>query len=166
MQYGFEVEILPSVMQNGKRIASSDVRQAIENHDFAKVTALLGKPYCISGHVVHGDKRGRQLGFPTTNVFLRHYNPVLSGVFITQTHGLAENPLPSVSMIGRRPTIDDTHRMVLETHILGYEKTCYGRLIHVEFLEKLRDNQKFPGLDALKAAIGKDVAQAQAFFKS
>ena len=165
-KHGFEVEILPSVMQNEKRISSSDVRHAIKNHDFSRAAELLGKPYCISGRVVHGNKRGHQLGFPTANLFIRYDNPVLSGAFITQTHGLAEKPLPSVSMIGKRPTIDDANRIVLETHLFDYEKTCYGKLVHVEFLKKLRDNQKFSGLDALKAAIEKDVMQAKAFFKN
>lgn len=165
-QYGFHVEVMPSVMADNTRISSSGVRDALKQHDFARVEALLGVPYHISGHVIHGDKRGHDLGFPTANLPMQHFNPVLSGVYITRVHGLAENPLPAVSMIGTRPTIDKTPRIVLETHILDYDQRCYGELIHVEFLEKLRDNQKFPDLAALVKAIAHDVDTARHFFST
>ncbi len=164
LQYGFEVDVMPQVTDNDARISSSAVRNALKHHDFALAEKLLGRPYRITGHVVHGDKRGRNLGFPTANLPMRDFNPILSGVYITRVYGLAENPLPAVSMIGTRPTVDDTNRIVLETHILDYGKNCYGALIHVEFLEKIRDNRKFPGLPALMEAIGKDVETARAFF--
>ncbi|MDR0933972.1 MAG: bifunctional riboflavin kinase/FAD synthetase [Burkholderiaceae bacterium] len=163
-QYGFVTEIMPSVMEKGNRISSSAVRQALKHNDFAQVETLLGMPYYISGHVIHGDKRGHGMGFPTANLPMRHFNPILSGVYITRVHGLTEAPLPAVSVIGTRPTVDATPRIVLETHLLDYAKNCYGALIHVEFLKKLRDNRKFPGLDALTAAIGHDVETARAFF--
>ncbi len=163
-KFGFHVEVLPAVTDENGRISSSGIRKALEQSDFEKVAALLGKPYTISGHVVHGNKMGRDLGFPTANLPIRHYNPVLSGVFITQVHGLSDRPLPSVSMIGTRPTIDSNRRIVLETHILDFDRSCYGALVQVEFLKKLRDNQKFPDLNALTAAIGKDVEKARSFF--
>jgi riboflavin kinase/FMN adenylyltransferase len=121
-------------------------------------------PYHISGHVIHGDKRGHRLGFPTANLPMRHFNPILSGVYVTCVHGLVDHPLPAVSMIGTRPTVDETPRIMLETHLLNFVENCYGRLIHVEFLKKLRDNQKFPGLPALMETIGNDVKTALAFF--
>ena len=150
-RYGFHVEVLPAVKDENGRISSSCIRKALEESDFETVATLLGKPYAISGHVVHGDKIGRNLGFPTANVPIRHYNPILSGVFITRVHGLSENPLPSVSMIGVRPTIESNRHMMLETHILDFDRSCYGSLIQVEFLKKLRDNQKFPDLETLTA---------------
>lgn len=163
-QYGFHLEILPSVTNENGRISSSSVRQALEESDFGKAASLLGKPYTISGHVVHGDKIGRNLGFPTANIPIKHYNPILSGVFITRVHGLSDQPLPSVSMIGTRPTINSKRKMMLETHILDFGSSCYGSLIQVEFLKKLRDNRKFPDLEALKAAIRKDVDTTRSYF--
>ncbi len=164
-KYGFHVEVLPAVNDENGRISSSCIRRALEESDFPKVAELLEKPYMMSGHIVHGDKIGRNLGFPTANLPIRHYNPILSGVFITQVHGLADHPLPSVSMIGTRPTIVSDRHIMLETHILDFDRICYGKLIAIEFLKKLRDNQKFPDLNALKAAIGKDVEAARAFFE-
>jgi riboflavin kinase/FMN adenylyltransferase len=163
-KYGFEVEVMPTVTDENSRISSSAVRDALKHNDFALAEKLLGMPYHISGHIVHGDKRGHSLGFPTANLPMRHFNPILSGVYITRVHGLADHPLPAVSMIGTRPTVDETPRIVLETHLLDYGENCYGRLIHVEFLKKLRDNRKFPGLPALMEAIGTDVNTARAFF--
>lgn len=163
-RYGFHVEVLPAVKDENGRISSSCIRKALEESDFETVATLLGKPYAISGHVVHGDKIGRNLGFPTANVPIRHYNPILSGVFITRVHGLSENPLPSVSMIGVRPTIESNRHMMLETHILDFDRSCYGSLIQVEFLKKLRDNQKFPDLETLTATIQNDVNIARSYF--
>ncbi len=164
-RYGFHVEALPAVTDENGRISSSYIRKALEESDFETVTALLDKPYAISGHVVHGDKIGRNLGFPTANIPIRHYNPILSGVFITRVHGLSVEPLPSVSMIGTRPTIESNRHIMLETHILDFDRNCYGALIQVEFLKKLRDNQKFPDLETLTAAIQNDVDTARSYFR-
>jgi len=164
-KYGFEVEIMPVVTDQSRRISSSDVREALKQNDFGLAEKLLDMPYHISGHVIHGDKRGHSLGFPTANLPMRHFNPILSGVYISCVHGLADNPLPAVSMIGTRPTVDETPRIVLETHLLDFDKSCYGQLIHVEFLKKLRDNRKFSGLTALMEAIRQDVSTTRAFFQ-
>lgn len=163
-QFGFTVEALPTVKDGGARVSSSAIRVALQQGDFGRAAELLNKPYLISGHVIHGNKRGRMLGFPTTNMRIRFPNPVLDGIFVTRVHGLAEHPLPSVSCIGTRPTVEDSDRILLETHILDYSGDCYGRLIHVEFLHKLRDNRKFADLPALSKAIEGDVADARAFF--
>lgn len=163
-RFGFQVEVLPTVRDGATRVSSSAVRTALREGDFGKAAELLNKPYLISGHVIHGNKRGRVLGFPTANLRIRFANPVLSGIFVTRVHGLAEYPLPAVSCIGTRPTVDDSNRILLETHILDYDRNCYGKLIHVEFLQKLRDNQKFPDLPALGKAIERDVADTRAFF--
>ncbi len=165
-QYGFDVHVIPAVVDNGNRISSSAVRKALKNNDFIEVKKLLGSPYHISGHVFHGDKRGHDLGFPTANLPMRHFNPILSGVYITLVHGLAPKPLPAVSVIGTRPTVDETPRIVLETHILDYSRNCYGALIHVAFLKKLRDNRKFANLKALMNAISEDVETARIFFNN
>ncbi len=161
---GFHVEVLPAVTDDNGRISSSYIRQALENSDFDKAASLLAKPYTISGHIIHGDKIGHQIGFPTANMPIRHYNPILSGVFITRVHGLSEKPLPAVSMIGVRPTIESSRPIMLETHILDFNRSCYGALIQVEFLRKLRDNYKFPNLKALTDAIQNDVNIARSYF--
>ena len=163
-RFGFQVEVLPTVKDGETRVSSSAVRTALREGDFAKAAELLDKPYLISGHVIHGNQRGRVLGFPTANVRIRLANPALSGVFVTRVHGLAGHALKAVSCIGTRPTVDDSNRILLETHILDYAQNCYGKLIHVEFLQKLRDNQKFADQSALGKAIERDVDDARAYF--
>jgi riboflavin kinase/FMN adenylyltransferase len=164
-RYGFQVEALPAVTNNGERISSSAVRAALANGDFALVAQLLGHPYAISGHVIHGKKLGRSIGFPTMNLRVAHKRPALSGVFVVQVHGLADHPLPGVASLGVRPTVEDSGRVLLETYLLDRTLSCYGKLVRVEFLKKLRDEEKYPDLPTLTAAIEGDVAQARAFFK-
>jgi len=164
-KYGFGVEALDTVTNHGTRISSSAVRAALAAGDFAHANQLLGQPYAISGHVVHGKKLGRMLGFPTLNLRVTHKHPVLSGIFIVQVHGLAETPLPGVASLGLRPTVDDSGRVLLETHIFDYAQQCYGKLVRVEFLKKLRDEEKYVDLPTLTDAIANDAAQARAYFK-
>lgn len=163
-KYGFEVEIMPDVMHGADRISSSLVRTALMNSDFARAADLLGHPYAISGRVIHGNKLGRELGFPTMNLRMAQEYPVLSGIFITRAHGLADHSLPAVSCIGTRPTVDDSGRRLLETHIFDYNQNCYGKLVQIEFLEKLRDNEKFGSIAALTEAIQRDADNARNYF--
>lgn len=163
-QHGFQVEALPNVLSNGARISSSAVRQALSRGDFEQAKELLGHSYIISGHVIHGQKLGRQLGFPTMNLRIAHKRPALSGIFVVQVHGLADAPLPAVASLGVRPTVDDSGRVLLETHVLDYKQDAYGKLIRVEFLEKLRDEEKYSDLPALTQAIARDTEQARAYF--
>ncbi len=163
-RYGFEVETLPPVQNKGVRISSSAVRSALACGDFAEAEALLGHPYRISGHVVHGQKLGRSIGYPTLNLRIAHHRPALTGIFIVQVHGLAEQPLPAVASLGVRPTVDDSGRVLLETHVFDYSGNCYGKLIEVEFLKKLRDEEKFIDLPTLITAIDRDAEQARAYF--
>ena len=163
-KYGFEVEVLQDVVHGDKRISSSLVRTALTGSDFGEAAELLGHPYAISGRVIHGNKLGRELGFPTMNLRMAQEYPVLSGIFITRVNGLGEPPLPAVSCIGTRPTVDDSGRRLLETHIFNFDQNCYGKLVQIEFLKKLRDNQKFDSLAALTAAIQGDADMARAYF--
>jgi riboflavin kinase/FMN adenylyltransferase len=163
-RHGFQVEVVRDVLIDDQRISSSAVRAALGGGDFARAAELLGHPYTISGHVIHGRQLGRDIGFPTLNLRMAPRHPVLNGIFITRVHGLSEHPLPSVSCIGTRPTVDDSGKRLLETHLLDFKQDCYGKLVKVEFLKKLRDNLKFDGIDALKNAIHGDVAQARAYF--
>jgi riboflavin kinase/FMN adenylyltransferase len=161
--YGFHVETLPTVMNGSTRISSSAVRAALAEGDFAHADALLGHPYAMSGHVVHGQKLGRTLGFPTLNLRVPH-RPALSGIFIVQVHGLAEQPLPAVASLGVRPTVDDSGRVLLEVHVFDFAQNCYGKQVRVEFLQKIRDEEKYIDLPTLTAAIHNDAAIARAFF--
>ena len=164
-QYGFQVETMPTVMNQGTRVSSSAVRSALTVGDFAHVNELLGHPYAISGHVVHGRKLGRSIGYPTLNLRVAHKRPALSGVFVVQVHGLSDQPLPGVASLGVRPTVDDSGRVLLETYVFDYAEECYGKVVRVEFLQKLRDEEKFDDLPALIAAIDNDVVRAHAFFE-
>jgi riboflavin kinase/FMN adenylyltransferase len=162
-QYGFHVETLPTVMHGATRISSSEVRAALAHGDFDATRALLGHPYSISGHVIHGAKLGRTLGFPTLNLRVTH-RPALSGVFVVQVHGLAAQPLPAVASLGVRPSVEDDGRMLLEVHLFDFDQSCYGKLVRVEFLSKLRDEEKYGDFALLTAAIDNDASQARAFF--
>ena len=162
-RFGFHVETLPAVMHGAQRISSSAVRAALAEGDFARTSELLGHPYTLSGHVIHGQKLGRTLGFPTLNLRVVH-RPALSGIFVVQVHGLADRPLPAVASLGVRPTVEDAGRMLLEVHLFDFAQSCYGKLVRVEFLAKLRDEEKYGDLATLTAAIDRDAAQARAFF--
>ena len=162
-QHGFHVETLPTVMNGTTRISSSAVRLALAAGDFTLAKQLLGHAYAISGHVIHGQKLGRTLGFPTLNLRVAH-RPALSGIFVVQVHGLAEHPLPAVASLGVRPTVEDAGRTLLEVHVFDYAGQCYGKLVRVEFLAKLRDEEKYADLALLTAAIDNDALQARAFF--
>ncbi|MBV8665003.1 MAG: bifunctional riboflavin kinase/FAD synthetase [Burkholderiaceae bacterium] len=164
-QYGFQVEALPTVTNEGVRISSSAVREALRLGDFVHARQLLGHPYTISGHVVHGQKLGRTLGFPTLNLRVAHRRPALSGIFVVRVHGIESHPLSAVASLGVRPTVEDQGRVLLETHLLDYDRQCYGKLIKVEFLKKLRDEEKFSGLAELTDAIAGDTAQARRYFE-
>jgi riboflavin kinase/FMN adenylyltransferase len=163
LRHGFQVESLPAVMLGKQRISSSAVRAALAAGDFEQARQLLGHPYAISGHVIHGQKLGRTLGFPTLNLRVTH-RPALSGIFVVQVHGLAGHPLPAVASVGVRPTVDDSGRVLLEVHLFDYDAACYGKLVQVEFLEKVRDEEKYDDLAALTAAIENDAARARGWF--
>lgn len=143
-----------------ERVSSTRVRGALAAGKLQEATNLLGRPYSISGKVVHGAKRGRQLGFPTANIHMRHERPALTGVYAVKLDGLN-----AVANLGVRPTISGVPKLLLEVHILDFYSDLYGRHVHVEFLHKIRDEMKFDGLDALKAQIAQDVIVARNFFK-
>ena len=162
-RHGFQVETLPTVMHGEHRISSSAVRAALAVGDFERARQLLGHGYAMSGHVIHGQKLGRTLGFPTLNLRVAH-RPALAGIFVVQVHGLADTPLPAVASLGVRPSVDDSGRVLLEVHVFDYSDNCYGKLVEVEFLEKIRDEEKFSDLATLTAAIDRDASFARAWF--
>lgn len=170
---GFDVARMNSYQVHGLRVSSSAVRDALAQGRMEDVAGLLGRPYSISGHVVHGRKLGRELGFKTLNLRFAHWKPAASGIFVVAVHGLADTPLPGVANLGIRPSLeaDDVNggRVLLETHCLEWPdglgpEGAYGKIIRVELLHKLHDELKYDGLDALKAGIAKDSDDARAFF--
>ena len=164
-QFGFEVSSLASVQHENQRISSSAIRTALQNSDFEQARDLLGHPYSISGRVLHGQKLGRTLGFPTLNLRIAHKRPALSGIFVVQVHGLGPSPLPAVASLGVRPTVEDNGRVLLEVHLFDFNAQCYGKLIRVEFLHKLRDEEKYDDLTKLTDAIAADAKAARDFFQ-
>jgi riboflavin kinase / FMN adenylyltransferase len=164
-QFDFGVETMSDVTSGGIRISSSAVREALAQGDFVRTKELLGHPYMISGRVIHGRKLGRQIGFPTMNLKIAHKHPALSGIFVVRTHGIESSALPGVASLGVRPTIDDSGRVLLETHLFDFDCDIYGRLVRIEFLQKIRDEEKYSDLALLKNAIAQDSALARAYFK-
>ncbi len=165
---GFDVARMNSYEVRGLRVSSSAVREALAAGDMAQVATLLGRPYSISGHVVHGRKLGRDLGYRTLNLRFSHPKPAALGIYAVRVHGLADQPLDGVASLGQRPTVDDSGRVLLETYCLDWPAALgteggYGKLVRVELLHKLRDEARFDGLEALTAAIRQDVVDARAF---
>ncbi|MBS0442950.1 MAG: bifunctional riboflavin kinase/FAD synthetase [Proteobacteria bacterium] len=165
---GFDVARMLSYEIHGGRVSSSAVREALAAGDMERTAVLLGRPYSLSGHVVHGKKLGRSLGFKTLNLRFSHPKPAALGIFVVQVHGLADEPLDGVASLGRRPTVDDSGRVLLEVHCLEWPAAlgaegAYGKIVRVELLHKLRDEARFDSLEALTAAIRKDADDARAF---
>jgi riboflavin kinase/FMN adenylyltransferase len=172
---GFDVARMNSYEVHGLRVSSSAVRDALARADMDGVAALLGRPYSISGHVVHGRKLGRDLGFRTLNLRFSHWKPAASGIFAVQVHGLSDEPLAGVANLGIRPSIDPNDanggRVLLETYCLDWpahlgKEGGYGKIIRVDLLHKLHDELKYDSLDALKTGIARDCDEARAFFGS
>lgn len=161
--HGFGVEAMGSVTVEGERVSSSGVRAALAAGDMAHAARLLGRPYIIDGQVSHGQKLGRQLGFATANLRIKHNPLPMTGVFAVQVGGLGSQQLPGVANLGVRPTVGGT-RPLLEVHLFDFDRDIYGKHISVRFVHKLRDEQRFPNFDALKAQIAADAAAARAFF--
>jgi riboflavin kinase/FMN adenylyltransferase len=157
---GFEVDVVAPVAVDGERVSSSAVRSALAAADFAQVRRWLGRPYSMTGRVVHGNRLGRSLGFPTANLQIERRRPPVHGIFAVRVHGAGDAPLPGVASLGTRPTVDGEHTL-LEAHVFDFAGDLYGREIEVEFVAKLRDEEHFPSLDALVAQMHKDAAEAR-----
>ncbi len=160
---GFGLEAMPEVKNDGERISSSAVRIALERGELERAAALLGRPYAISGRVAHGDRLGRELGFPTANIRLPH-RPPLAGIFVVEVLGLGPHARPAVASVGVRPTVKEDAVPLLEVHLFDFAGEIYGQRLDVRFLHKLRDEEKYPDLETLRAAIARDAADAREFF--
>ncbi|MDA0190562.1 MAG: bifunctional riboflavin kinase/FAD synthetase [Proteobacteria bacterium] len=163
--FGFRVEAMQSITLDSERVSSSAVRDALAGGRIEHAARLLGRPYSIDGRVVHGAKLGRQLGFATANIRIKHDRPPLLGVFAVEVRGLGDRALPGVANLGFRPSANATVRPLLEVHLLDFSGDIYGAHLNVRFLHKLRDEMKFPGVDALRAQIAADVDTARNYFK-
>ncbi|MBQ0935855.1 bifunctional riboflavin kinase/FAD synthetase [Ideonella paludis] len=166
---GFDVARMMSYEVHGLRVSSSAVREALAAGDMAQAARLIGRPYSISGHVVHGRKLGRDLGFRTLNLRFPSHRPAARGIFVVQVHGLTDQPLAGVASLGVRPTIEDAGRVLLEVHCLDWPAGLaldagYARILQVDLLHKLHDERKYDGLDALVAGIAQDVVDARAWW--
>lgn len=163
-ELGFEVTAMPTVAVGATRVSSTAVREALAAGDLAAAEALLGRPYSISGRVVDGRKLGTRIGFPTANILMKHNRPPLAGIFAVDVDGLAPQPLRGVASLGVRPTVHADGKPALEVHLFDFDRRIYGRHLRVNFRAKLRDEEKYPDLDALAAQIRRDVDNARAFF--
>ncbi|MCI4185798.1 bifunctional riboflavin kinase/FAD synthetase [Dickeya dianthicola] len=163
-EQNFEVISTTTFCSSGKRVSSTAVREALAQDDLVLAEELLGHPYSISGRVVHGNELGRTIGFPTANLPLKRQVSPVSGVYAVQVYGLGDAPLPGVANIGTRPTVTGDKRQQLEVHLLDVTLDLYGRHIDVVMCKKLRSEQRFASLDALKQQIANDVVAAREFF--
>jgi len=161
----YEVELLPAILDATARVSSTRVREALAAGDFGLAARLLGRPYAITGRVVHGAKRGRTLGFPTANVRLARPNAAVKGVFAVKCFGAATRGLEGVASLGVNPAVTDGGRSALEAYLFDFSGDLYGRRLSIEFHRKLRDEVKFASLDELAAQIRRDCDAARAHFR-
>ncbi|HEY9103707.1 bifunctional riboflavin kinase/FAD synthetase [Chitinimonas sp.] len=164
-RFGFLAEAMPEIAVDGQRASSTAVREALAQGNLSLAERLLGRPYRISGRVVHGQKLGRQIGFPTANIQVKHNRPPLAGIFVTAVHGITDQPLLGAASLGKRPTVTDSGQIALEVHLPDFSGDLYGRHLQVDFLHKLRDEEKYDGLEPLIAQIRLDVENARAYYR-
>jgi riboflavin kinase/FMN adenylyltransferase len=162
-KFHFTVEIMPDVIIDGERVSSTRVRKALADNHFALTEGLLGRPYSMMGKVVYGNQLGRQLGFPTANIFLHRIATPVHGIYVVGVRGVTKKLLHGVANVGVRPTIGGT-RILLEVYLFNFKKIIYGKEVVVEFYKKLREEERFDHLDLLKEQMKKDVEQAKDYF--
>ncbi len=162
-QLGFDVENSHTLLIDGERVSSTRIRRCLAHNDFVMARQLLDRPYSLSGRVAHGKKLGRELGFPTINLRMGHRPVAVQGIFAVLVKGIDNRILRGVASIGTRPTVNGVGT-ILEVYILNFNEQIYRRCVEVEFLHKIRDEEKFDTLDALKQKIADDIDQATAFF--
>jgi riboflavin kinase/FMN adenylyltransferase len=160
LESDIEIIILKEIKINNKRVSSTHIREALSSGDLDLANDLLGRHYSISGKVIHGDQRGREMGFPTANIHMFHNRPPIKGVFAVKL-----NEKFGVANLGTRPTVAGISKLHLEVHILNFSKDLYGQHVHITFLKKIRDEIKFNSIDALTEQIKKDIINAEIFLK-
>lgn len=165
VQRGFTVKAMHSVLQGGVRVSSTAVRDALSQGDLRAAQRYLGRHYSISGHVEHGSRVGKELGFPTANIQMQHNRPPLAGIFVVRACIEGGRWHNGAASLGVRPTVAENGKPVLEVHLFDFNEQIYGKHLRVEFLHKLRDEERFPDLQSLARQIELDVAQAKQWFE-
>ena len=163
-QHGFGVKVMHSVLQDGIRVSSTAVRTVLAAGELQRAQRYLGRPYSISGRVEHGNDMGKKLGFPTANIQLKHNRPPLSGIFVVRVQGDDVPPTQGVASLGVRPTLHEGGRPVLEAHLFDFSRDLYNKHLRVDFLHKLRDEEKYPDVQTLTRHIAQDVENAKEWF--
>src|SRR5579872_1676025 len=158
---GFDVDVVPPVLLDGVRVSSSGVREALAKSDFALAHTWLGRAYSMTGRVVRGNQLGRELGYPTANLRTGRRRVPVAGIFAVLVHGVSGTPMPGVASLGTRPTVAGSGEMLLEAHLFDYSGELYGREIEVQFVAKLRDEERFASLEALVQQMNADAATAR-----
>ncbi len=161
LEHGFSANALAPVNVEGERVSSSAIREALAGGSFEVAAHWLGRRFAIGGHVVRGQQLGRKLGYPTANLRLGRRTSPVEGIFAVKVHGVRDTAMPGVASLGIRPTVNGKEPL-LEAHLFDFDGDLYGKRIQVEFVEKLRDEEKFPDLDAMVKQIDRDAAQARA----
>lgn len=164
-RFGFIVDETETLIIDGERVSSTRVRQCIQQDDFDKAAELLGRPYSLSGRIAHGKKLGRKLGYPTINIKMGDKTLIVKGIFAVIVKGIDNRVLQGVASIGTRPTVNGVDT-ILEVYILDFDQDVYGYSVVVEFLHKIRDEEKFDSLAELTTWIAQDTEKAKAFFKT
>ena len=162
-EFGYAVAPTATREQAGERVSSTRIRAALAEADFDSAERLLGRPFEMAGRVQHGQKLGRQLNAPTANIALHRIRSPLHGVYAVNVSGGGLRNASGVANVGVRPTIGESLEATLEVHVLEGSPDLYGERLTVRFRRKLRDEQKFPSLDALKKGIAADKANARAW---
>ena len=160
-QYNFKVTDTASYAVKGSRVSSTLIRDALSNGHLVEAKSLLGRDYSVCGRVVHGEKLGRKIGFPTANVQLHRKNTPIQGVFAVSMTGIGEQPVFGVANVGTKPTVNGRAKVLLETHLFNFNQDIYGKYVEVHFKYKIRSEMRFQSVEDLKQQIQLDTAQAK-----
>ena len=160
-KYNFKVIDTASYSVKGSRVSSTLIRDALNNGDLASAESLLGRNYSVCGRVVHGEKLGRKIGFPTANIQMQRKNTPIQGVFAVTMTGIGEKPIYGVANVGTKPTVNGGAKVLLETHLFNFNQDIYGKYVEVHFKHKIRSEMRFQSVDDLKRQIQLDTAQAK-----
>jgi len=160
-RYNFKVSDTASYSVKGSRVSSTLIRDALNNGDLAKAESMLGRSYSVCGRVVHGEKLGRKIGFPTANIQMQRKNTPIQGVFAVTMTGIGEKTIYGVANVGTKPTVNGQAKVLLETHLFDFDQDIYGKYVEVHFKHKIRNEMRFQSVDDLKRQIQLDTAQAK-----
>jgi riboflavin kinase/FMN adenylyltransferase len=161
IEHSFSVNDTATLLNDGQRISSTAIRQVLAAGDLDQAKQLLGRSYSVCGRVVHGDGRGRQLGFPTANIQLFRKKSPVCGVFAVTALGISKQPVSGVANVGIRPTVGGEQRVLLEVHLFDFDQDLYGKRVEIIFQQRIREERKFASFQQLTEQIAKDAQQAR-----